>query len=341
MRIFNPFNIIPDRADFRGSHLFAKMNFLDIDATAKLLRDNGSVVMEIPFQFVSSENRFVAVKPLPIHFKWKEVSKIEIFISLYLEIRNPPYAIGNTSHKLLQVLNVNYGVKGTTLQAETMKPRKLGNNKKTSYDFDVSSELVIPEIEADLGSAKLILNLSLTFNDEGVGLSGGPVSTNTGSINYGYSKEYEFTLAYLVTNRPQEVIQLPEHLLSHDVFFENEDQPEISNLKLERLADHWVMPLREKAPRLAAAIETGICPIKLIGHASVTGRSKEYNLALSGKRIASVAEAIKKAFKTNKLVYVSIPLGVMVATQSGPADQERRVEIVIERDTARSILSKE
>jgi outer membrane protein OmpA-like peptidoglycan-associated protein len=78
----------------------------------------------------------------------------------------------------------------------------------------------------------------------------------------------------------------------------------------------------------------------LNGYASVTGRDANYNLILSSQRISSVAAAISKILKSEKIGYLRTALGQTTARQPGAADQERRVEIVIDRQGATAALSK-
>lgn len=190
-----------------------------------------------------------------------------------------------------------------------------------------------------MNSVTLILQLVGGFTDDGITVGVGPFSGGVGGSSGTYKVDYEFSIPYLVFGQPQEAVVLPEDLLSHDVWFEKEDQSQIGVDELRRLEDKWSDPLRSRAPELAAAIQAGTCPLILTGHASVTGRSKDYNLELSAKRITSVADAIKITFKSNKIAYVANPKGQMAATQGGPAAQERRVEIVIVRDSAKAFLS--
>jgi hypothetical protein len=188
-----------------------------------------------------------------------------------------------------------------------------------------------PSLVADVSNTLLDLTLIGGYTDNGMAVSYRGAGANIGGSHGTYLKTYEFFVSQFAIGRPAQPIQLPEHLLKHDIFFEKEDQPQISVDELRRLEDKWSDPLRKEAPELAAAIQAGTCLLILTGHASVTGRSKEYNLALSAKRITSVADAIKSTFKSNKIAFVEIPKGQMDATQGGPAPQEKRVEIVIGR----------
>lgn len=315
MRINNPWNFLGVMGQMNRN-----LNFLDIDAKAMYLKDGGGVAAEALFQFDQAQQRFIGLNKANVinHFKWKDVSRIELTITLAYDITIALETFGEGKATLLQPWKVIYGETGTTLQPEPWKnlgqPYNDGN-----FSMNWAIDNAVPSVESTVGWARTILHL-------------------TGSYSKGkYLMDFEFLLIYLAANRPP--IQLPEYLLSHDVFFEDEDDPEIRTRQLERLAEEWVKPLRKEAPRLAEAIAAGKCPLRLIGHASVTGRNKEYNMELSAKRIASVGEALKKALKSDKLIYHPVPLGQTAATQPGPSDQERRVEIVIIPEVAKSALS--
>lgn len=131
----------------------------------------------------------------------------------------------------------------------------------------------------------------------------------------------------------------PLYLLNHPVVFEQENQPQLSAQELRRLADLWAKPLQKEAPELASAIELGLCPITLIGHASTTG-GRTQNLALSAKRITSVMVAIRTNFNNGqRIVFVSVPKGSEAATQRGPIVNEHRVEIQMNPNAAAAAIS--
>jgi hypothetical protein len=317
-------------------------HFLQIDATGRLLGEGDRLIKEFSFIFDPEAKRFVGVKgwflPLPTHFKWKEVKEIEILIDLSYEIWIPrSLKVGSGAYKLSQRWYVDYGKKGTALQTGPLKD--LGSKGKGDFAVHVAIDTFQPPVEADWNSVTLVLRLTAGMSDEGITIGVGPVSGNVGGSSGIRKMDYEFRLNYLVTDRPEEPVPLPEDLLSQDVWFEKEDQEQISVDELRRLEKEWSDPLRSRAPELAAAIHGGTVRIKLTGHASATGKSKDYNRALSRKRITSVADAIKTTFKSQKINYDPLPLGQDVATQKGPAPQERRVEIEIDREGAKAALS--
>ncbi len=360
MRIKDPFNLLrpAKHPSVDPQNMFP--NFLDIDATAKLLRSDGTMVIEFPFRFDPAERTFHAVRSnnlfvptLPAHFKWKEVSKLEVVLTLSYEITVPEdkfpvaKAKGKGRQKLLQSWNVVYGDNGTSVEPEEAKI--IYQEHGGSLDISVEVKPIPSSVEADSGIAKTLLRLSAGGSTQGVGISGGygPVGVDKPGETSGmkYTVDFEFRVAYLTTFRPAEVIQLPEDLLVHNVRDFPENKADMTRSDLEKLDYQWVKPLRKEAPRLAEAIATGKCPIKLFGYASVTGRNKLYNLEISAKRIKTVEEGIKKAFKpygkpNENPTFLTFPLGQSTATQSGPSDQERRVEIVIDRAMAKKFLSK-
>ena len=308
-------------------------SFLDI--TAKLIiHDNPS--REIPFNFMV--DRFM---PLPAHLKWQTIKELEVLIEMKYEVKvvkGVSVIEGEGKYIVSAKWSVDYNDDGINLQ--TIKVTPLVQKGEGKFAIHIDANLYQQSLKGDIANTLLDLILTGGYTDDGVSVGFGPFQANVGGSTGTYVKTYEFQIAQFATHRPAPPIQLPEHLLSHDVFFEKEDQAQVGVEELRRLEDRWSDPLRKEAPELAAAIEAGNCPLTLTGHASVTGRSKEYNRSLSERRITSVADAIKTTFKSKKIAYVPVPKGQIMATQRGPAAQERRVEILINRDKAKAFFPK-
>jgi hypothetical protein len=327
-----------DRAPFGytfGSVGPTVVNFLDIDAKLTLRGEGNRAVYEAPFLF---HDKFKTFVPQFAAFKWEDVKEAEVLIEIKYRILGDA-GLGEGHYKFTQTWAVRYGKDGIILHSGRLID--LGSKGDGVFVVQVQIQAIEPSIESDSVPVILMLRLAAGDKDDGLTVSVGPVSGNVLPKANVRTKDYEFKVDFFAVGRPREAIEVPDDLLNHDVWFEDEDQPQMSPAELRRLEEKWSDPLRAyQRGKLAAAIQKGECPITLNGHASVTGRSKMHNHALSLKRINSVGGAIKTTFRSMKIVFVPVPQGQMAATQSGPASQERRVEIVIDRKSAIAILSK-
>lgn len=304
-------------------------NWLEVDATL-IVHDNP--VRKIPFKYIYKPlYRFV---PQHTHFKWQSVNRIEVLIDIGYNIMG-----GYGTYKLSAQWDVTYDDDGITLNTIVAG----GPEKRTTGKFTFQAEMDVrqPTLKTDFANTIMFLKLTGSVTDDGVTVSGGPASGDVGGTYFDHQNTYRFDIAQYATGhpeRPPAAVQLPTSLLKHLVTFETEDKADLSPEQVVRLEDKWIDPLWDRAPALAAAIEAGTISLRLTGHASATGKSKEHNLALSARRITSAANEIKKHFP--KLVYVSIPRGQMDVQQPGPVAQEKFVKIEIDPQAASAILSK-
>ncbi|MDG4555417.1 MAG: hypothetical protein P9E24_14410 [Candidatus Competibacter sp.] len=169
----------------------------------------------------------------------------------------------------------------------------------------------------------------------------GPINISSeieigGSPSESGSVSYELKAFLSVVGRPKtesapKPLEVPEDLLTHNVYFEEENQKHLSHLESRRLEDQWTKPLFRQSPKLYNAIKSGKCQIWLSGYTSTTGKEAN-NKNLSKDRITSVEEALKTdLFKSKNVKFVRLPQGEKSSTQKGAVARERRVEIQIQQ----------
>lgn len=157
-----------------------------------------------------------------------------------------------------------------------------------------------------------------------------------GSPSESRSVNYELQAFLSVIGRPNVVVtprplEVPEDLLSHNVYFDKENDKDLSSDELRRLEDKWHDPLFRQSTKLYNAIKSGKCQIWLSGYASTTGKEAT-NKNLTKDRITSVEEALKTdLFKSKNVKVVRLPQGEKSSTQKGAVARERRVEIQIQK----------
>jgi hypothetical protein len=329
------------------------LRYMKVNATIRLIDGSGKTLRVVPFIFGSTD--FV---PHVLHLKWKEMQQIEqigIFLDIDYDIVVMPMekkAQGKGSFRLLQPWRVTQGQNGVLL--DQLKYKHLVS-PKFSEGFAVQVELNPDQTprESDVAFVSLQLRLTGGFTDDGftVNVGYGPVSAGApvGAIKGRYLQDYEFKATIHIHERPEksDPVNLPADLLTHIVYFDEpirpgkapgEDQPNLSATELRRLEDAWVKPLQSRAKELYWVISNGKCPIILSGYASTTGKPR-HDDEMSDRRIRSVEEAIKDAFKSDKINIVPIPKGHGSATQRGVVAREKRVEIKIDRQDAERAIA--
>jgi outer membrane protein OmpA-like peptidoglycan-associated protein len=311
------------------------LGFLEIDGKLVV---HGEPKREMPFIYDPyPQNRF---RPILTAFKWQTAKEVEVILKIRYDLKvMPGLAVFNGGGEYVISLkwDVQYGKNGITLLDPAV--RTLSSKRKGDFEMLVEVNRRQPTLESDVATTLLDLTLTGVYADGGASFERGGFTVPLGGDKGTYVKTYEFAIVQHATGRTAAPVELPEKLLSHNVMFEKEDQSQISHLQFQRLEDTWADPLRDY-PELVDALRTGRCSLTLNGYASVTGRDANYNLILSSQRISSVAAAISKILKSEKIGYLRTALGQTTARQPGAADQERRVEIVIDRQGATAALSK-
>jgi hypothetical protein len=310
----------------------------------KLLTDEGAVAEELPFKYDEKSSTFTPISTQVrwVGVKWLEAATLQLTVNIkyvvadkgggFWGVVRPSPLIGKGSYTILQSWNLQYQDNGIVLQSE-----------EVNWDGNGEGELAIAlngaasqSTSGGVANAVFVVQTTYGRNEDGikVGYKGVSIPITEPSIRSA-RKDYKFKIFLRLVDRPQKAVALPEGYMKFIVRFEVEDQPAISTKEGDRLEDEWVTPLFNASKQLALAIKEGACLLKITGFASVTG-PEAHNILLSAQRAASVGQALKRRF--DKLIYVPVPRGSAQATQPGKSDQERRVEIEIDRPTAEKIL---
>lgn len=328
-----------------------KVKFGNLPSTVKISGDidlNGSMSLFGERRMVLRHEKFVAYSagflPAVAHLRWNQAQELEIRITLkydVLYISSAPMESKSGSGRcdLAQRWRIAYGDNGIQLLTGNMQD--FGSSGEGDFAIQIQLGADQSPSESDHTFVSLLVRLLGGYTDEGITVGYGPASIGMMKSQARVSKDFEFRVECHAKDRPEkkQPTNGPLYLLNHPVVFEQENQPQLSAQELRRLADLWAKPLQKEAPELASAIELGLCPITLIGHASTTG-GRTQNLALSAKRITSVMVAIRTNFNNGqRIVFVSVPKGSEAATQRGPIVNEHRVEIRIDPNAAAAAIS--
>ncbi len=356
MRIVDPFKVM------RYLHS-DKWNDSYIDVNAKVLLFEGGGGLPRTYFFGFEKNKF---NPLTIGVNWGKTDRIRIEIeTIYnldhklismnewrpwapLKISSAKDLKGEGSGRLrsFQEWTIQYPQEGLLIS-------KLKNNpgdgvieskgdlalvilhvaSETPQGFEgpfiaIDTNMAVSKA-ADDGSP-----IGVGFEFKGVSfateIKAGASSSESRSVNYALQ-------TYLsVIGRPNVVaaprpLEVPEDLLTHNVYFDKENDKDLSPEELRRLEDKWHDPLFRQSTKLYSAIKSGKCQIWLSGYASTTGKEAT-NKNLTKDRITSVEEALKTdLFKSKNVKVVRLPQGEKSSTQKGAVARERRVEIQIQK----------
>ncbi|HRD68021.1 MAG TPA: hypothetical protein PKY50_17930 [Candidatus Competibacter sp.] len=353
MPIVNPFNFMPRGNDFVTSAVrkITTTNF-DINAKVQVFESGGGLPRESIFIFDYIKNEFF---PLTIGVNWGTTDRIKIIIEIKYNIKIPYHVKdfgdlgGEASGTILglQEWVIQYPEQGLLIS----KTNNNGSGVKKS-DGDIGVQIACDASESPQGFKGPFIaintNISISKSSSGITVNAGiNNATKNGSISTeiisasssSRSTNYEFKVNLSVIGRPNVVVaprplEVPEDLLTHNVYFEIENQKDLSAEELRRLEDKWHDPLFRQSPKLYNAIKSGKCQIWLSGYASTTGK-EAHNKNLSKDRITSVEEALKTdLFKSKNVKFVRLPQGEKSSTQKGAVARERRVEIQIQKSEA-------
>ncbi len=352
MLIANPFNIMPRGNDFLASAVrkITTTNF-DINAKVQVFESGGGLPRESIFIFDYIKNEFF---PLTIGVNWGTTDRIKIIIEIKYNIKIP-YHVKNFGDLGGEASGTILGLQEWVIQypEQGLLISKTNNNgsgvKKSDGDIGVQIACDASESPQGIKGPFIAINTNISISKSsssltvGVGINNakrsGSISTEiTSASSSSRSTNYEFKVNLSVLGRPKVVtspkpLEVPEYLLSHNVYFEKEDQKDMGTEELRRLED-WVKQIQSQSPKLYNAIKSGRCQIQLSGYTSTTGK-EAHNEKLSINRLKSVNETLKTdIFKSKNLDIDMSPLGEKRATQKGAVTRERRVEIVIPQSEA-------
>ena len=349
MLTIDPFNVFP-KAKYLGPTPWA-MNKINVDINAKVqvFESGGGIPRESIFILDIFKNQFV---PLTIGVNWGTTDRIRIMVEIKYDIAILPSPVGGNSDFAGAGTGTLFGFQEWVIQYPEQglllsKTKSSGGNGVIKSDGDIGIQVTNVPSESPQGFKGPFIamdtNISISKSKSGlsIGVEYGPVSASkevmSGSSS-SRSVNYEFQVNLSVIGRPNVVtppkpLEIPKDLLSHNVYFEKEDQKDMGAEELRRLED-WVKKIQSQSPKLYNAIKSGKCPIKLSGYTSTTGK-EAHNEKLSINRLKSVNEALKtNIFKSKNLDIDMLPLGEQRATQKGAVIRERRVEIVIPQSEA-------
>jgi hypothetical protein len=319
-------------------------SYIEINGYATLIDSNGKKVFEFLIP-CSPGGDFI---PLPLTVNWKQADEVQITVDIGYDIKvwsnGIVVATGTGKYRLDQGWRIVYGENGLVL---VPKPFKNVVPPTGTGDFAMAVDLAADQKPHETAptDASLLVRLKGGYGDDGakIGVKGVGVSLGKSSGNYG--EDYKFKLNINVKGKPDkqpEPIILPADLLTMIVYFDDpikvgkppgEDQPNLSAAELRRLGDTWIKPLQTRAPELYDVIKSGDCSLTLIGYASKTA-DRQYDIKISGKRIDSVAAAIRDGFRSEQVAFKPVPRGHDAARQTGVVANEKRVEILIDPQAA-------
>ncbi|MDG4595343.1 MAG: hypothetical protein P9F75_06570 [Candidatus Contendobacter sp.] len=344
MRIVDPFKVMA----YQGSKFDS---YIDISPQVHIFDDGGGLPRKYFIGFDSKTNKFL---PLEIGVNWGKTDRIRIEIETIYNLKHelpsldpfsdyrsiPKAFFGEGSGRLrsFQEWTIQYPQEGLNISKLKSNP---GNGViESKGDLALVVSHVASENPQGFKGSFIAIDTNVAISQSGGGgvtFNIGPVSTDVGgSSPESRSFNYELLVYLSVIGRPNVVatprpLEVPEDLLTHSVYFEAENQKDLSAEELRRLEDKWHDPLFRQSPKLYNAIKSGKCQIWLSGYASTTGKEAN-NKNLSKDRITSVEEALKTdLFKSKNIKFVRLPQGDKSSTQKGAIARERRVEIQIQK----------
>lgn len=336
IRIYDPFNVILQFA----KKTFEKKSYVDINATVQVFENGGGTPRESFFEYAKG-----SFTPLTIGVNWGTTDRIRIEVEIKYRLehnftRDNLDGNGSGTIRAFQEWVIQYPEEGLLIS----KTKNSGGSGVVESKGDLGIVVTHTPTETPQGYKGSFIaintNLLLSTSKSGVsvGLQRGPVSVSgdTGGSTSSRSLNYDFQVNLSVIGRPNVVatpkpLEVPEDLLSHNVYFDKENDKDLNPEELRRLEDKWHDPLRRQSPKLYNAIKSGKCQVWLSGYASTTGKEAN-NKNLSKDRITSVEEALKTdLFKSKNVKVVRLPQGEKSSTQKGAVARERRVEIQIQQ----------
>lgn len=349
MRIVNPFKAMRYQASELNS-------YIDINPQVHIFDDGGGIPRKYFIGFDPKTNKFL---PLEIGVNWGKTDRIRIEIETIYNLKhlavpdNPKdlstakalFGEGCGRLRSFQEWTIQYPQEGLNISKLKSNP---GNGViESKGDLALVVSHVASENPQGFKGSFIAIDTNVAISQSGgggvtFGLGTGPVSVSTdvgGSSPEARSINYELLVYLSVIGRPNVVaaprpLEVPEDLLTHNVYFESENQKDLSPDELRRLEDKWHDPLFRQSSKLYNAIKSGKCQVWLSGYASTTGKEAN-NKNLSKDRITSVEEALKTdLFKSKNVKFVRLPQGDKGSTQKGAVARERRVEIEIKKHEA-------
>ena len=331
---------------FSGA-LGSERNYLKIDAKATLLSGDGRK-KEIPFRSRWFSHIFT---PISTEVKWMDVTELQIAIDLDYLIADTEGGslfdmmglMGTGRIKTIKSWQLDWGDDGVTLTDSV----EIDDGSRPGDQADIVVNVSFEETKYARGnglrSVKLILKTLCGTKKDGLsfGLTKGAVSGDVTLIRgseRAHKKDYTLDLSYLIYGKEKPKIVVDEKFLRTFVWGYKEDKDDFTTEQIRIVQTEWWYPLLEKFPALADAIKQGRCMLAVDGFASTTGNDRSYNLTISQKRANSVVQGLKKIVGPNVACVVT-PHGDVAATQTGPADQEKRVEISISKATAEMFVN--
>lgn len=341
-RIADPFKVTA--LPFYASEAIEYTSHIDINAKVQVFESGGGIPRESTFDYTNGK-----FTPLTIGVNWGTTDRIRIEMEIKYKLMHvPPYVklgsnfmgVGSGIIFAFQEWIIQYPEEGLLI---SKTKSSAGNGViKSEGDLGIVVDRTPSETPQGYKGPFIAINttISLSASQSGVsvGWNSGPgsVSKDVGGSTASRSLNYEFLVNLSVIGRPNVVaaprpLEVPEDLLTHNVYFDKENDKDLSPDELRRLEDKWHDPLFRQSPKLYNAIKSGKCQIWLSGYASTTGKEAN-NKNLSKDRITSVEEALKTdLFKSKNVKFVRLPQGDKSSTQKGAVARERRVEIQIQK----------
>lgn len=341
MRIADPFKIIPTSHDpfYQGAKKYHdSLNYLDVNAKVQVFENGGGTPRESVFEY--AKGKFTH---LTIGVNWGTTDRIRLEVEIKYKLLNQVFSgdfTGAGSGTLLafQEWVIQYPEEGLLIS----KTKGVSSVIESEGNLGIIGNHTPNETPQGFKGPFIAINTNilLSVSKSGITIGGGygpaSVSKEAGGSTASRSVNYEFQVNLSVIGRPNVVaaprpLEVPEDLLTHNVYFEIENQKDLSADELRRLEDKWHDPLFRQSSKLYNAIKSGKCQIWLSGYASTTGKEAN-NKNLSKDRITSVEEALKTdLFKSKNVKFVRLPQGDKSSTQKGAVARERRVEIQIQK----------